>query len=336
MHRLDRRLAILRGKRQGAFDPNQYWFDGADRTRASRRVRVLLRAGQPVVLVTPRWSRPQQFLEDVASDLALGEPSITARTLNLAPLRGLGTHQAWAWLVAAVAEFCQASLGDSPAWQAVSRRGFRTVMKDLFERAEGSRRRCLLIHGLEHVNVEALRDLVAVFREHLESTGSDRCFNLLFAGSHEAPVDEIGEAVRVELQDFSPKEAVESLVEHLGPQDPSRLASVVGVIGGVPAMLDALGTGEESALSALLVDREQLWRALGPVADELRSALDIVNADSDLSSRLEHLARQGPQPAEPERDERLLRAGLVRQRARMDGAHTEVRAPWFSDLVMSQ
>lgn len=336
MNRLQRRIEVLRRKRRGAFDPRQYWFDHAERTRVSRRVRVTLRSGRPVVVITPRWSRAQQFLDDIATDLQLGEPAIAARTLNLAPLRGLTAHQAWAWIAGAVAEFCQTPLQDGPAWQAVSRRGFRTVMKDLFSRAEGGRRRCLMLHGLESIHVEALRDLIAVFLEHIEAYGSDRCFNLLFAGSHDAPMDELGSALRVELSDYASPEAVEVLVEHLGPLEPHRLESVVAVVGGVPALLDALGAADERVLTEVIADRNQLWRALGPVADELRAALDIVNADPRLSHRLERLARMGPLPEEPDRDAQLQRAGLVRRVPKHAGALTEVRAPWFSDLVIAQ
>ena len=44
MHRLDRRIRILRGKREGAFDKNQYVLELAFRARASRKVRMALRA----------------------------------------------------------------------------------------------------------------------------------------------------------------------------------------------------------------------------------------------------------------------------------------------------
>lgn len=336
MNRLQRRAAVLRGKRNSTFDRDHAWYDRAGRTRLARQVRVLLRAGRSVVLVTPRWSRAQQFLDDVGTDLALGTPEVAARTLSLAPLRGLTAHQAWAWLAGAVAEFCQAPLAEGPAWQAVSRRGFRSVMKDLFARAEGGRRRCLMVHGLEAIHVEALRDLVEVFREHVDAFGPDRSFNLLLAGSSDVSLDDFQEAVRVELRDFSAQEAVEALVEHLGPAEPHRLSSVVGVVGGVPALLDALAVGGERGLTDVLVDRNKLWRALGPVADELRSAFDIVNSNADLAGRLERLARQGPLPAEPERDVALVRSGLVHQRAQRSGTVSEVRAPWFADLVMSQ
>ena len=333
MHRLERRTLILRGKRNGAFGSDQYWFENARRTRISRRIRVLLRFGEPVLLVTPRWSRAQSFLDDLATDLLLGDPTVTARTLNLAPLKGLTAHQGWAWLAAAVAEFCQLSLEDGPAWQAVSRRGFRTVMGELFERAEGGRRRCLMIHSLEHLHIEALNDLIAVFDSHIERYGRSRCFNLLLAGSVDSPQFEVAGAKRLALPDFSEREAVEALVELHGPLEPHRLTSVVALIGGVPALIDGLGD-EVSSLSEVVADQDRLWRVLGPLADEVRSAIDILMADSKLSARLDLLARRGPQPV-AEGDFQLVRGGLVTQTTRLDRTQSAIRAPWFADLVLA-
>ncbi|MEZ4321181.1 MAG: hypothetical protein R3F61_27145 [Myxococcota bacterium] len=335
MNRLTRRIAILRGKREGAFDPNQYYFENARRTRLARAVRVHLRFGRPVVLVAPRWSQAEVFLEDLSVDLSLGDPSILARTLSLAPLKGLTAHQGWGWLAAAVAEFCQIHLEEGPAWQAVSRRGFRAVMAELMARAEGGRPRCLLVHHVEHLPVDALTDLVDVFREHVARFPHGRCFNLLLAGSVDARHFDLAGAVRMVLPDFSTIEAVEILVEHLGPLDAHRLRHVVDVVGGVPALLDALGESGENDLSGVLADRENLWRALGIVADEVRHALDIVNSDERLSTRLERLARLGPLPEDPEFDFPLRQAGLVRQQIGTTGVHTIIRTPWFSELALA-
>ena len=76
---------------------------------------------------------------------------------------------------------------------------------------------------------------------------------------------------------------------------------------------------------ALLVGREQRWRALGPVADELRTALDIVNADAALSSRLEHLARG----VECHTDVLLVEQGFIEHLREVDEAHDQ----WVEELV---
>ncbi|MCB9677354.1 MAG: hypothetical protein H6737_19765 [Alphaproteobacteria bacterium] len=333
MNRLHRRTVILRGKRDGAFDPNQYYFEKAERTRLARSIRVSLRFGRPVVLIAPRWSQADRFLDDLSVDLSLGDPSITARTLSLAPLKGLTVHQGWGWLASAVAEFCQIHLEEGPAWQAVSRRGFREVMADMLDRAEGGRRRCLLLHHVEHVPVDALHDLLDVFRAHREKHKDDLRFNLLVAGSVDAPHLQFPGAARFDLADFSPIEAIEALVEHLGPVEAEQLRQVVTILGGVPALLDAVGEGSDLAF---LRDRQELWKALGPVAKEVRSALEIVNADPRLSARLERLARQGRLPEEPEHDFLLQRAGLVRSATNRRGdVFTVLRTPWFSELALA-
>lgn len=333
-NRLDRRTIILRGKREGAFDSDQYWMEAAKRERQARRLRVALRTTRPAVVIAPRWSQVQRFLDDVASDLAIEEPEIIARTLALQGLKGLTAHQAWGWLAAAIAEFCQITLAEGPAWQAVSRHGFRSVVTDLLEQAEDGPARCLMIHGMEHLQVEAVRDLIEVFEAHC-NTHEDRRFNLLLAGAIDAPHFGFEGAERVELVDYSDREAVEALVEHFGPVDAYRLKAIVSIVGGVPALIDALGHEERSELVSILQNRETLWKVLGPVGEEVRAALDIVNADGEMARRLERLARKGELPEEAELDARLISAGLVRRHVRKSGAVTQIRTPWFADLALA-
>ncbi|HHO50727.1 MAG TPA: hypothetical protein ENK18_07580 [Deltaproteobacteria bacterium] len=288
---------------------------------------------QPVILVTPRWSQARRFLDDVAVDLMLGEPAVRCRTLSLMPLEGRTPHQAWSWLVQAITEFCGLTIR-GPAWQVVSRHGFRVVMKELFRRAEHTGRRCLMIHALEHIHVEALRDLLAVFEDHLHHRRSPPQFNLLLAGAVEAPHLAFGGVERLILPDFTQQEALESMVEHLGPDNLPRLRSLIEEIGGIPAVLDALGTEASDRISQVVADRRAFWQALGPLGQEIRRSFHIIAADPRMSDRLETLARSGPQPHEPERDGPLLRAGLVHH----PGPHptlTTLRAPVFHDLVLS-
>ena len=79
MHRLDRRIRILRGKRNGAFDPDQYYLERASRAKVARKVRFHLRRMDPVVLITPRWSEARVFLEEFFARFAkielAGEPA---------------------------------------------------------------------------------------------------------------------------------------------------------------------------------------------------------------------------------------------------------------------
>lgn len=332
--RLDRRLAILRGKREGAFDRDQYYLEHAERARAARKVRSLLRRMQPVTLVTPRWSQPRRFLDDVAVDLMLGEPAVRCRTLSLQPLEGRTPHQAWSWIVLAITEFCGLPI-DGPAWQVVSRHGFRHVLRELLAKADEGERRCLMIHGLEHIHVEALRDLMEVFEDHVHHREGEARFNLALAGSIDAPHFEFGGMERIVLPDFSESEALEALVEHLGPLDLPRLRSVVALVGGIPALLDTLGGEAADRLSEVLADRRSVWRVLGNLAIEIQRTFDIVASDDRLLGRLEEIARNGPQPEDPSRDDALGRAGLTRVDGPGVRRQTSLRAPVLGDLALA-
>mgnify|MGYP000312213175 CR=1 FL=1 len=325
--RLDRRLILLRGKRNGAFDPDQRYYESAPRARAARQLRVMLRRMQPATVVTPRWSQARRFLDDLSGDVMIGEPSVLCRTLSLLPLEGRTPHQAWAWLVQAITEFCHLDL-EGPAWQVVSRRGFRHVMTDLLRRADHGQRRCLMIHGAEHIHVEALRDLISVLENHIAERTEEPRFNLLLAGAVDANHFHIAGCRRLTLPDYGTDEAVGNLVESTGPIDHGLLESVVEIVGGVPAFLDVLGQ-DSSRLTELLVDREAVWRLLGSIALDVRSAVEILQAEDDTFDRLEALAK-GPLPTQP-LDGRLYTAGLVRR----EEGQTSLRASILGDLVRS-
>jgi hypothetical protein len=330
LHRFERRRHILDGRRGRAFDPRQYYREAAVRARAGRKVRFLLRQMQPVVLITPRWSRAHRFLDDIAVDLAVGTPPLRCRTLSLVPLQGRTVHESWTWLVHAMSEFCELRLA-GPVAQAVSRDGFRHVMAGLFERSARGPRKALLVHGLEHLHVEARDDMFRVFEEHVRTAGDGRSINLLVAGAVDAPSFTLKGARRIVLPDFAREEAIEALVEYVGPQARGVLEPIVDLVGGVPALLDALGMMAENG-GQLVGDRDQLFRSLGPLADEVRGAVAIASAVDGLATRLERVALQGPVPVDPQWDRLLERAGLVQVATGHVGKVT-VRAPLFAQLV---
>lgn len=327
-HRLDRRIAILRGKRISAFDPDQIYLEKAVRSRAARQVRVLIRRMQPVTLVTPRWSQARRFLDDLSADLLLGEPSVQSRPLSLLPLEGRTPHQAWAWLVQAITEFCALSL-EGPAWQVVSRRGFRHVMADLFARAEEGERRCLMIHGLEYIHVEALRDLIDAFSEHVATFKGERRFTLLLCSGLDADHFGFSGFRRLRLPDFGEEEGIEALVEHTGPKERGFLEAIIELVGGVPAFIDVLG-GQPQRLAEAVADPEAIWRILGATALDLRQVAEIASADPELSARLEYLASVDRAPVSP-LDARLVSAGLVQHD--VSGHHTFLRSPLIAQLL---
>lgn len=330
MHRLDRRLRILRGKRETPFNPRQYEVERAARARAARRVRFLLRRMTPVVLLTPRWSEARDFLDDVAVDLSVGRPRILCRTLSMAPMDGRSVYDGRQWLTRAIIEFCELYV-PGPVWQAVDRNGFRTVMRDLLRRARTGPRRALLMHGLEHLHVEALADFVEVFREHVEELGEERRLNVVLGGSVDTPGFDLPGAGRVVLPDYSAAEAEEVLVETLGPTDPTLLRAAVGLVGGVPALLRAVAHAA-SAGRWVTASPEELVQALGPLRDEVSGALEIVRADGALADRLEQLAAAGSATAVGA-DEVLLRAGIAQRTPRGAPPRVAVRAPVFSRLL---
>lgn len=331
MNRLDRRMRILRGKREAAFNPDQLYLARAHRARAARKIRSLLRRNVPVLLVTPRWSQAPRFLDDLAVDLSVGRPAVQARPLSLHPLQARTVHEAWTWLVHAFTEFCTLPI-DGPVATAVSRHGFREVMTSLFRRSVRGPRRALLMHGIEHLPVEARDDLFRAFEEHVDESGDERRINLLIAGSVDAPTFELRGGERVILPDYSTEEAIEALVEYLGPVDRQRLSGVIELVGGVPALVERIGAEGESS-GELANDRQRIGRVLGPLMEEVRGAVAIVTAVDGLAARLEAVSREGSLPEDTRWDRMLLRAGIFVPEDEGQARRVRVRARLFADLA---
>ncbi len=328
--RLHRRLTLLRGKRHGAFDHDQYYLEGARRARVARKARCYLRDGRPLVVSTPRWSHPRSFLDDLAVDLSLGQPSLRCRTLSLRPLEGCSLQRAWSWLVHALRAFTH-NPSAAPR-QVVQREGFRHGLAQLFREAEGRQRCCLLIHGLEHLHIEALHDLVATYDAHVREHPGTPALNVVFAGSFPSSPPEVHGAEHLFLDDHEATEAVEALVEHHGPEELAAIRAVVREVGGVPEVLAVLSQSAPTELRAMSTDPRLLWHALGALGTEIREAFDIVAAEPDGSARLEQLA-QGPVGMDPQRDRALLTSGLVRVVGAPRSRHAAVTAaPWVPPL----
>lgn len=333
MHdRLKRRFKLLAARRHAGFRREQRFFERSVRGRVARQIRNLLRFQFPVVLVTPRWSLEGRFLDDIAVDLGLGEPTILARPLNLAPLAGRSANDSWTWLAQAFVEFTNIRMG-SPLWQAVDRHGFRHVLMEIFRRLSDGPRRCLLLHGVQHLHVEPRNDLLGAFDQYRKESGDDRRFNLLVAGSVDAPQFELTDAVRLQLPDFGGEESVEALVEYVGPSRPQTLDAAVRQLGGVPALIEAVGR-EFHRVADSLEDPKAILKSLGKAADEVRSAVNIVSAVPKLAERLERLGAKGPLPIDRELDARLLGAGLLRERGVGAKVTVELRAPIISQIAM--
>ncbi len=330
MNRLDRRIAIIKAKKSGSFDPDQVYLGNAQRGRVARKLRTLIRNGQPSVLVTPRWSEASSFLDDLVADLQLGTPKVRARTLSVAPLQGRSNLEAWNWLVRAVMEFADLPM-DGPLSHVIDRSGFRAALGGVFRRTVRSEPSALLICCAEHVPFEVLQDFVGAYDDHVIEAGEQRRLTLLLSGMITHKSFALREAPRLWLPDFGPREAVEALAECIGIADPHALWAMVGAVGGVPAMIERLGRSGEQGL--IPHDRASLWRALGPLVDEIRAAVAIVSSAERLAERVETLAASGLVSEEPMLDASLVQAGLLVRDVRKDEARVALRAPLFADLA---
>lgn len=334
MIRLSRTLSLRKSgpalaQPEGRFNPEQHALEAAIRSRTARKVRAHLRRMDPVVLTTPRWSEPQSFLEDLALDLAVGEPGIGCRTVSFRPLKGRPAPEAWFFLLQIFAQLAAGESGELRPPTVADRRGFRTVLRGLLWRAQergGEERVALLGHSAEHLPVEALEDIAECWAEFARQTPEDRACTLLLSGAVDTPSLDLPLSVGVDLQDFGEAEAAAALIGQTGPVGRRELEGAARFSGGIPAVVHALGAGAR-ATGALPAGNSALLRCIGPLAEEIRGAVSIASGHPDLADRLDQLLRGEPLVEVPEVDRPLLMAGLIR-RVRLPGeGRVLLRAP---------
>jgi len=136
------------------------------------------------------------------------------------------------------------------------------------------------------------------------------------------------------LADYGQSEAMNALVEQLGPQASHRLQTIVAHIGGVPAVLDALVAAGQSAVNAVVADPTSVWDVLTSLSPEIRQAFQIVRADHVLSERLETIAKEGLVPIDLLSDPPLEMAGLIHRHPQRND-RVEIRAPVFAALALA-
>ena len=334
MNRLARRLTILKGKREGSFDAEQHHLELALRGRTARKVRTHLRRMDPVCMLTPRWSRPQSFLEDLALDLAVGEPGVSCRTISLRPLKGRSEGECWNFLLRVLAQLYAVSWNEARAPQPASRLGFRTAVETLLERTqnEAIAPMALLSHGAEYVPWSVLDDLSQAWARFAEAHPEERRVTLLLSGTVEAPAMHLEEAPRIVLADYGEAEAAAAIVGRAGPAARAQLEAAARFTGGMPALVDALGFGAR-ARGSLPRSQSGMVRALGTLSDELRGALEIAASDPLIAERLELLSKGEPVVEVPEVDQPLKMAGLIRYSRRLGEDTVQLRAPALVDLL---
>ncbi len=306
------------------------------RERSARRVRTHLRRMEAVVLLTPRWSRPQSFLEGIAMDLAVSRPSLSCRTASFRHLKGRPLTEAWRSALGLIRQLSGPRAGEVQLAVPSSRQGFRNAVSTLMSRVNElvPAPSALIGHGAEYLPLEALEDLSLGWLDFAEAhpDRSDRRVTLMLAGCVDVPILDLGGAPRVTLTDYGEAEAAAALVGQTGPAVRMLLEGAARFTGGVPAMVHALGEGARR-IGAIPRSQSGLIRTLGPIADEIRGAVDIVAADSRVADRLDQLHREGPSTEEPDLDTPLLTAGLVR-RVRAPGTpRVALRAPAIGQLL---
>ncbi len=327
MSRTARRLEVWRSRQGTTFDPETAHAESAIRARTARRVRANLRRLDPVAMLTPRWTAPQAFLEDIALDLAVGEPAVGCRTVSFRPLVGRAPAEAWNFILRVLSDLGGPGWQQRPLPMVVDRRGFYYASEQLLDEAheEAPYPVALLAHSCEHLPVEVLEDLALVWARYAERAQGERRCTVLLAGSVDTPALDVGGAVRVDLCDLGEGEAAASLVMQVGAIPPRLLQRAAQFSGGVPAMVDALGQGvAQGAFPSL---PEDMLRAMGPVAEDLRSAVQSVMTSPEAAERLYQLLPGEPLVEEPSVDRGLMMAGLLRRARTLGEPKVELRTP---------
>lgn len=334
MTRLARRIRQAHGTDGARFDPEQHFLELALRGRTARKARAHLRRMEPVVVFTPRWGGVGRFMEELALDLAVGEPAVGCRTVSFQALQGRPLAECWQFVHHLFAQLGQRGWTPPSPTSIADRRGFQWAIEQALENAhrDAPHRVALLAHGAECLPVEILEDVTTAWRDYADRHADARRATLLLAGSASAPWLHIGEAPRVHLADFGEAEAAAAIVGKAGPLPVRHLERIARFTGGVPAAVEQLGAAARSQ-GGLPSRREELVSALGPLGIEMRGAVDIVAAHDHLADRLHELLPGEPLAVATEVDEPLVMAGLARTVRTPSGDATILRAPAIATLV---
>lgn len=302
--------------------------EGALRGRTARRARAMMRRMQTVALLTPRWTAPQSFLEDLALDLAVGEPAVACRTVALRPLMGRSEPECWNFLLHLMAELAGPDADRRPLPIVGSRSGFQHAAEYLLDRAddEVEMPAALLAHGAEHVPVDVLKDLADAWGQYHHRSGADRRIGLLVAGAVATPVLLDSMDATLDLGDYGQAEAAATLVMQLGPVPNAMLQRAARFSGGVPSLVQALAAGVTER-AVLPTDTDAMLRCLGGMADEIRAAVSMAVMNLDVAERFYAISDGASHPEIPALDEPLRMAGLIRRVRTGASARVELRSP---------
>jgi len=309
-------------------------LDTAVRGRAARAVRARLRRMEPVVLVAPPWAAVPRFLEDLSLDLAVGEPAVGCRAVSFRSCWGRPRAEVWQLTLQLFGQLGQRGWHRSVPSTVADRRGFRFALESTLERAqaESPYRVALLARDIEALPVEVLEDVAATWSDFRERHAVDRRCTVLLATSESVGWLKLGTAPGVALVDFADGEARESIVARTGPMPVQEVEAVTRLTGGIPSVLDKVAEVARRT-GSLPTDAQGVLECMGPIAREMRAAVDQAVAHDPLADRLLSLRPDEPEPEAPEVDTPLIRAGLVRRVRSAGGDKVQLRAPILHTII---
>jgi len=271
-------------------------------------------------------------MESLSLEMAVAEPAMACRSTTFLGLRGHQPAEARQRVLTALSELSAAHWSEAQVPYVASDEGFVSAATTLLLRAqEQGGRIALLAEGIDRVHVDVLSALSEAWARFYEACGGEHRVVLMMAGTLPSRRFGLEGATRLDLPDFAHSEALRVLSpdEELGDQGEMALA----FSGGVPSFVGALADGVQK-LGGLPYSATGLIRLLGPVENEVRSVLELLTSDPALADRLEFLAGVEEDVLQPDLDERLLSAGMLREtRAPGGGRQVALRAPLMAALL---
>lgn len=182
MNRIDRRKRLLSQKKQGCFDPNQYYLERDQNSRVLRKIRVLLRKMEPVILEGSAWDPRTNVVLDLSSALAMGSPPVWMHIANCKEIWNWDVDNAERWLTARMAD----ALGLTSVSKGLSQlkgENLHECLWELLDRASGSVRTALCLHGFHAVEQSSALSFGEWVAEYNRQTGChDRVITFLATG----------------------------------------------------------------------------------------------------------------------------------------------------------
>ncbi len=336
MSRLARRIARANARSVASGSPVRAVLESTLRSRASRKARILVRGLEPLVVHTPPWSAAGPFLDTLSLELAVGEPGVSCRTVDFAPLRGRSLPEAWQYTLHLFGQMGQRRWGYRLPALVANRRGFRSALRQIFaETHRGATHRVALMgHNAHLLPAEVLEDLTATWDDYCAQQTGDRRCTFLLAGTARAGWLHTLEVPVAELADYDLRESASAIMGQVGPVPMRHVERVAAFTGGIPGLVDEVGRASRRE-RCLPRQRGELIAALGPLATQVRSQIERVCTVSALSDRFDWLLDGETVPERADVDVPLIRAGLVRRIRAHGPPQVRLRAPAIAALALA-